>query len=214
MRFVDPDGMNAAPIFDKSGELLGTDNEGWKGEAIVMDKKDFKQDMDHKDALEKGKELSTYGEGIRISDESWNTVVQNGGDRMTPTVINNSSQTIYYKPGGKQYDANGNVIADENPGYENWEAYKIGPNKDLYAPVDGVATQKYSDHVFKVPTGGTVTVTSEGGFDLDFYGFGGIGRMAPGIGWINREYILGENKNDTSWNTLFGKASEIGLRKY
>ena len=67
--FIDPDGMMAAPIVDTNGDLLGTDNEGWEGETIVMNKEDFEQGMDHNKALEKGTELSKYGEGIKITDQ-------------------------------------------------------------------------------------------------------------------------------------------------
>ncbi|MEO1419264.1 MAG: RHS repeat-associated core domain-containing protein, partial [Bacteroidota bacterium] len=200
---VDPTGALDAPIFNKeTGELLGTDSEGWEGEAIVMDKNDFEQGMDHDKALDQGTELSKYGEGIRISDTDWQTVEDNGGTKMNPFVVNNSGSTVYYKPEG-----------DQN-GYSNSGAYPIEADKDLYAPVDGVATKKYSDQVFKVPTNGTVTVTSEGGFDLDFYGFGGIGRMAPGIGWIDKEYITNQDEDDKSWDALFNKAAKIGLKKY
>ncbi|RYF22816.1 MAG: RHS repeat-associated core domain-containing protein [Flavobacteriales bacterium] len=53
MIMIDPDGRAAAPIYDETGNLLGTDSEGLKGKAIVMKKEDFTQGMDHKDALEK-----------------------------------------------------------------------------------------------------------------------------------------------------------------
>lgn len=52
--FIDPKGDNANPIYDKSGDFLGTDDKGLEGEAIVMDEKDFTQGMSHKSAMEKG----------------------------------------------------------------------------------------------------------------------------------------------------------------
>jgi RHS repeat-associated protein len=208
INMIDPTGMSASPVFGEDGELLGTDSEGWEGEAIVMDKKDFEQGMDHNKALDKGTELSKHGEGIRISDSDWQKVEDNGGTKMTPFVTNNSGSTVYYKPEGVKDGV------DLNPGYSNSGAYPIGANQDLYAPVDGVATKKYSDHVLKIPTGASITITSEGGGDIDFYGLGGMGRMALGIGWINKEYITNQNKNDKSWDALFNKAAKIGLTKY
>ena len=51
--FIDPDGMQAmSPIYGTSGQFLGTDDEGLKGKAVVMDEKNFKQGMSHKEALE------------------------------------------------------------------------------------------------------------------------------------------------------------------
>ena len=56
IKFVDPDGLAAfSPIYDSDGELLGTDDQGLQGEAIVMDEKDFKQGMSHEEAKSKDK---------------------------------------------------------------------------------------------------------------------------------------------------------------
>lgn len=51
MYFVDPDGMQAAPIYDTNGNLLGTDNQGLQGTPIVMEAENFKQGMDHDEAI-------------------------------------------------------------------------------------------------------------------------------------------------------------------
>jgi RHS repeat-associated protein len=90
LRFIDPDGMLEAPIIDTEGNLLGTDNEGWTGQAIIMNKADFKQNMDHTEALDKGTELSKYGEGIKITEETWDKIEEKGGEKMTPYVTNDS----------------------------------------------------------------------------------------------------------------------------
>ena len=208
--FVDPDGRSASsPIFGTDGKLLGTDSEGWTGEAIVMDEGKFTQGMDHTQASNTGTELSKYGEGISISDKSWKTVKDNGGTEMTPFLSNNSSSTVYYKPEGLNKEG-----IDQNPGKSSSEAYPIEAGKDLYAPIDGVATTKYNDHVLKIPTGATITITSEGGGDIDWNGFGGIGRVFAKIGWINKGYIETNYPDNTDWNALFNKASEIGKKEY
>ncbi|MFI3298062.1 MAG: RHS repeat-associated core domain-containing protein, partial [bacterium] len=51
---VDPDGRK--PIYDPDGNLLGTDDEGLKGKAIIMKKENFKQGMtiDYDDELNLG----------------------------------------------------------------------------------------------------------------------------------------------------------------
>jgi RHS repeat-associated protein len=57
IRFIDPDGMSARPIYDsQTGNFLGTDETGLQGEAIVMKREDFKQGMSTKAAENK----STY----------------------------------------------------------------------------------------------------------------------------------------------------------
>jgi len=51
-KFIDPTGKLVSPIYDENGKLLGTDDEGLKGQAIIMDKLNFKQNMSHKEALD------------------------------------------------------------------------------------------------------------------------------------------------------------------
>lgn len=48
---TDPTGTIANPIYDQYGNLLGTDNRGLQGKAIVMAKSNFIQGMKHGDAL-------------------------------------------------------------------------------------------------------------------------------------------------------------------
>ncbi|MBQ1469861.1 MAG: hypothetical protein IIZ29_03295, partial [Schwartzia sp.] len=48
---ADPDGMEINPIYDLSGNFLGTDDRGIAGSAIIMDKKNFRQGMSHSEAL-------------------------------------------------------------------------------------------------------------------------------------------------------------------
>ena len=50
---MDPNGEDVNPVYDRFGCFLGTDDLGLQGEAIIMDEKDFQQNMSHKTALEK-----------------------------------------------------------------------------------------------------------------------------------------------------------------
>lgn len=53
LNFIDPSGKEAmSPIFDINGDLMGTDDQGLKGKAIIMNRKDFKQNMTHQEAIE------------------------------------------------------------------------------------------------------------------------------------------------------------------
>ena len=51
MKIVDPNGREINPVYDFSGNFLGTDDRGLAGRAIVMDKNKFKQGMSHQSAL-------------------------------------------------------------------------------------------------------------------------------------------------------------------
>ena len=44
VRYIDPTGMFMSPIYDEEGVLLGTDDEGLQGKAIIMHKLNFKQE--------------------------------------------------------------------------------------------------------------------------------------------------------------------------
>ena len=54
LQYVDPSGEMYNPIFDWQGNFLGTDDRGIQGEAIIMNKWDFVQNMSHEEALKKG----------------------------------------------------------------------------------------------------------------------------------------------------------------
>ena len=51
VKLVDPDGMEINPVYDLSGNFLGTDDLGLQGNPIIMDKAKFKQGMAHSDAM-------------------------------------------------------------------------------------------------------------------------------------------------------------------
>jgi RHS repeat-associated protein len=53
-------GEEERPIFDTNGQLLGTDENGIQGEAIVMDKANFKQGMSEKEALKHNKGVDSF----------------------------------------------------------------------------------------------------------------------------------------------------------
>lgn len=59
INLIDPTGMVASPVYDEEGNLLGTDDQGLQGDAIVMKKDNFKQGMKHEDA--KKEDLGTEG---------------------------------------------------------------------------------------------------------------------------------------------------------
>ena len=67
LKYVDMDGNAFSPIYDLSGNFLGTDDEGLQGDYIVMDAEYFRQGMQHSDALERNREV---GQDIqdKISD--------------------------------------------------------------------------------------------------------------------------------------------------
>ena len=53
VKLVDPNGEEINPIYDRFGYFLGTDDLGLQGDAIIMDKKDFRQNMSHTEAMSK-----------------------------------------------------------------------------------------------------------------------------------------------------------------
>ena len=156
VKLVDPEGREINPIFSTEGKLLGSDASGYKGIPIVMDKNDYSENMSLEEAISKGKFLDKYGKGIRISDDDWEKVVNEGGERQEPTVSNESDYTIYYKPEGIKDGVN------MNPGYSASGAYPIAPHTDLYASADGVAAPHIQKNaVFKMPDKLNIIVTNQ-----------------------------------------------------
>jgi RHS repeat-associated protein len=76
LKYIDPTGASASPIYDREGELLGTDNQGLQGDAIVMDEKDFKQSMDHEEAKKKdlGEDGFVSGKAYAKYHKSYNSL--------------------------------------------------------------------------------------------------------------------------------------------
>jgi hypothetical protein len=125
----------------------------------------------------------------------------------TAYVTNNSLTTIYYKP------------EDEGT------ALPVEPNGKCYEPIDGVATHKYGDQVYKVITGTRVTIDEDGDVDPDlsipmlFPGqrpsaislpMGDVANFVMG-GWKDKEWLDKRYKEgDTGWGALFDKAAIIG----
>jgi RHS repeat-associated protein len=88
IRFIDPDGMSARPIYDnQTGDLLGTDETGLQGEAIVMKKEDFKQGMSTKEAESKStyktsnKDDTNYGFANKEAKEKYGNSYANLNNR-------------------------------------------------------------------------------------------------------------------------------------
>ena len=51
VKYIDPTGQFVSPIYDRNGMLMGTDDEGLMGNAIIMDEIKFEQGMSHEKAL-------------------------------------------------------------------------------------------------------------------------------------------------------------------
>ena len=60
VKLVDPDGKEINPIYDRLGYFLGTDDCGLQGDLIVMDRKNFKQNMSHDEALKNSTYFDMY----------------------------------------------------------------------------------------------------------------------------------------------------------
>ena len=75
--YTDPTGL--APIYDPDGNLIGTDDNGLQGNAIIMNKDNFKQGMSNKDALKF--DLGMSGLGSKDATERFNTSFDGLKDR-------------------------------------------------------------------------------------------------------------------------------------
>lgn len=67
---VDPNGALDNPIYDYDGNFLGTDDLGLQGDAIIMNKADFKQGMSHESAMSAGNTLDnmSWGDALMFAN--------------------------------------------------------------------------------------------------------------------------------------------------
>ena len=186
IRFIDPDGMAPTDHYvDKDGNYLGQDNaktdvvrvidkSTWDATKASTGDKPARADAETTVLQQSSTKLSEYGEGIKITENTWDKIEDAGGERLTPFVENNSDATVYYKPEGAPHDDKGNVTGpNPNPGQDPNGAYPIAPGTDLYVPVDGVKTTTTpKGTVFRVPTGATVQVNRYGKADMDYKNVG------------------------------------------
>ena len=124
--------------------------------------------------------MKEYGEGIKITGETWDKIEAAGGEKISPTVENKSDATIYYMPEGKSKVDGTNL----NPGYPTTDGYPIAPQTDLYAPADAVAAPNVKEGaIYKMVDGVSVTVTNSN-IESHSSGFkSAIGQMLTG-GWL------------------------------
>ncbi|MDD2636449.1 MAG: RHS repeat-associated core domain-containing protein [Bacteroidales bacterium] len=115
---VDPTGALDNPIYDLNGNFLGTDDDGLKGDAIIMNASDFKQGMSHDDAITKGKTLDN------MSNEQALKFANNG---------NFEKFLGHYNSLSSRPDWNGHLTLDEA---NNW--YRNGNGQALYTDLSKI----------------------------------------------------------------------------
>ncbi len=156
---TDPTGMAASPIFDEQGTLLGTDDQGVKGSAIIMDKKDFKQGMAHSVALEKGTLASNLPEGS-VARKSADSFVESASSRPDYDGQLTFNEANSWARGGsasaQQNYGNGNLFVD---------ASKIDTSKFDYQAI--TSENKKGNYFFNFLSYGSATTNTLGNYLLE-----------------------------------------------
>jgi len=216
IRFIDPVGMAPTDVYvDKNGKLLGSDGASTNNVRVVDEKKfnEVKEQNNGsttsaeatKQLQSSGTKLSEYGEGIKITNETWDKIEAAGGEKLSPTVKNTSDATIHYLPEGESKGDG----TDLNPGYSTKQAYPIAPQTDLYAPVDAVAAAHVKEgSILKVVDGVSVTVTNT---NATTHPSGVISRVVQALsgGWLKDRRTTPANQQPGSGvpGNLGGKPS-------
>jgi len=114
---------------------------------------------------------------------------------MTPSVINNSEGISYAKP------EEGDVPLE------------IGSNKSLYADIDGLATIKYKNAVFKVVTGtNNIVVDSDGSVNAAKHRIAVDGWIVKDGYYYKNGGLVSQPLNKGDWDKLYKAASKIGKK--
>lgn len=170
--FIDPDGMEAiSPIYDPSGNFLGTDEDGLKGEAVVMKKKDFKQGMSKEDA--ESKNLGQEGfEDDKVTNKAYNhfSKLKDRPDYDGKLTLKEANEW-FHKGGGEPLfvDAAKINLAPVETG--NFESVGSSQYKNFFLTTNRETGAVYGTIKLTLEdSNGTVTVGGKGGY-LDTYDF-------------------------------------------
>lgn len=121
LSFIDPTGMSSSPIYDHQGTFLGTDSEGFKGEAIFMSRSTFnilggynngtdgsqKGGISHESAMAVGQTLDgvignnpsqtfTQGEISMVNNAITHMVSQTDGMKFGMSDLHNGKTSSYF----------------------------------------------------------------------------------------------------------------------
>jgi len=225
IRILDPNGDDG--YVDEDGNSLGDDGDKKSHETRVINKDVWKTTIgenkdgklnDITDATRKSlqtnigtdkggkttgtsKLLAQYEKGINISDETWKTLTDNGGTKLTPFVINESDKEAWYK---SEND-------DLNPYATGNSPNPIAPKTSLYSPIDGLATHKYKDAVYKVTTGSNnIRIMTDGDIKSSKHWIANDGW----IDWDGTGDFIHWFSLDKNWNPLYEKAKSTGGSDY
>ena len=137
-------------------------------------------------------------------------------------IINNSESRVYYKPEEDKAKDNPEGI-DFNQ--ENADKFFVEPQSSITYPIDGVATSKCKDMVYKVPDGAGVIVFPKGEIRMvcipsneKYFAactvLEGLPDIITDIGYKYKWMKLYDFKSidRPAWQPLFEKAKEIGTQ--
>lgn len=133
----DPTGK-FAPVYNKNGSLLGTDDEGLQGKAIVMDDKNFKQGMKHEDAVKN--DLGEQGLKDDVAKTNFNESSKSLPSRPDyDGKLTLSEANEWYRTGGgqplfvdlKQVDLTG-IHSEDFNGVGSKEVFNLFLNSNSY----------------------------------------------------------------------------------
>ena len=153
-------------------------------------------------------------DGMKFWEKEWNSVgdpeesisVSNSNVEPPYSVINNSNFPVYDKPEDGKASEKCIIPAGE---------------KSL-AQVDGIATVKYNNKVFKIPGKGPIrfSVVVENNGDVTFSSISSLPMIAASkiidlisdkknhvYGWVEEDYF--HSMDDKSWDSLFSLAKTI-----
>ncbi len=116
------------------------------------------------------------------------------------TVANADDYRVYYRS------------EDGVSGVRNY----VKPGKYIKNPIDGVATSRYANMIYKIPNGGRVYVGNGGNVKLSLGAINKTMLSAKQIidpsyqyGWVNISYFQNINAYDYGWRFLYGIAPLI-----
>jgi len=217
--YIDPDGRSVDDIYvNEAGEYLGEDGDtdnnvvrvvsqstwdevgGTEGAATAEGTATLQSSENSTLLAGTTKASPGYQKGILISEETWGSIEAAGGERAVPYLTNNSGSDAFVKPEEK-VDSGPGATSDAGPSL-------VKDGESVYGLVDGVATSKYNNRVYKISNFNRVEVTKGGNVSVtDYAGVSSFGMQGASGGWRDMSSF-------GNWQPLMNKASSIGRKGY
>jgi len=122
---IDPDGgISTSPVYDKNGNFLGTDSQGFMGEILIMEAADFTKGMDHDLAKSIGLGINNAGLSDMAASRIFTHILGTTMPEIDLGSLHNEMISIYNGRTGPQFNDGERAFGLANTAIKGLTGYK------------------------------------------------------------------------------------------